>query len=223
MARLARVVVPGLPHHVTQRGNRRQPVFFEPGDQDFYIDLLAERCRKARVAVWAWCLMPNHVHLVMTPETPDGLARAVGEVHRRYTAFVNARMRLTGHLFQSRFSSVAMDEDHSGRGGALCVAQSGAGKTGSASAGLGMVERARPLGRPRRPAGACRAGARPRPRHAGLFETAPDCAGFDGLRRAETTGRPLGGAPFLARIETLLKRPVAPRKPGRKPKGGSAS
>ena len=67
MARLARVVVVGVPHHVTQRGNRRQTVFF--GDEDYatYMALLAEDCRAARVQVWAYCLMPNHVHLILIP------------------------------------------------------------------------------------------------------------------------------------------------------------
>jgi putative transposase len=112
MARLGRIVAAGFPHHVTQRGNRRQTVFFEPADYALYRDLLAERCRKASVEVWAYCLMPNHVHLVLTPSTPDGLARAIGETHRQYTGFINARARWTGHLFQGRFSSVALDDAH---------------------------------------------------------------------------------------------------------------
>jgi putative transposase len=112
MARLTRIVVPDLPHHVTQRGNRRQKLFVERGDYGLYRDLLAERCRANRVACWAYCLMPNHVHLIMTPSTADGLAKAVGEAHRRYTAFFNARARVTGHLFQGRFVSRAMDEEH---------------------------------------------------------------------------------------------------------------
>jgi len=83
MARIGRIVVAGFPHHVTQRGNRRQTVFFEPSDYALYGDLVAERCRRAAVEVWAYCLMPNHVHLVLTPSTPDGLARAIGETHRQ--------------------------------------------------------------------------------------------------------------------------------------------
>jgi putative transposase len=67
MARLARTVVPGLPHHVTQRGNRREAIFFEDGDEEVYRGLLAEGRRKARVEVWAYCLMPNHVHLILIP------------------------------------------------------------------------------------------------------------------------------------------------------------
>jgi REP element-mobilizing transposase RayT len=59
--------------------------------------------------VWAYCLMPNHVHLILTPQGADGMSRALGEAHRRYTNFINARGRWTGHLFQSRFASVAME------------------------------------------------------------------------------------------------------------------
>jgi REP element-mobilizing transposase RayT len=91
MAHLARVVVPGLPHHVTQRGNRREAIFFEDGDQEIYRDLLAEQTKRRGVAVWAYCLMPNHVHLILTPSDELGLGLAVGEAHRRYTSFVNAR------------------------------------------------------------------------------------------------------------------------------------
>lgn len=78
MSCLARIVVPGLAHHVTQRGNRREPIFFEPGDQEVYRDLLAEQARKARLAIWAYCLMPNHVHLVAVPQDDKGLGRAIG-------------------------------------------------------------------------------------------------------------------------------------------------
>jgi putative transposase len=112
MMRLARMVVSGLPHHVTQRGNRRELIFFEDDDQEIHRELLGEQARKADVEVWAYCLMPNHVHLILNPRQVDGLGLAVGEAHRRYTNFINARGRWTGHLFQSRFASVAMDESH---------------------------------------------------------------------------------------------------------------
>jgi len=84
MARIGRFVVPDLPHHVTQRGNRREKVFFGDDDYALYRDLLQEACRREGVAVWAYCLMPNHVHLILTPQTPEGLGRALGKAHRRY-------------------------------------------------------------------------------------------------------------------------------------------
>ena len=74
--------------------------------------MLAELSRKSSVEVWAYCLMPNHVHLILTPQGADGMSRAIGEAHRRYTSFIHARGRWTGHLFQIRFASVAMDESH---------------------------------------------------------------------------------------------------------------
>jgi REP element-mobilizing transposase RayT len=83
MARLARAVAVGIPHHVTQRGNRRQPVFFSDADYAAYMALLAEGCRSAGVAVWAYCLMPNHVYLIFVPSTPDGRRSALGEAEAR--------------------------------------------------------------------------------------------------------------------------------------------
>lgn len=109
MARLARLVVPGLAHHVTQRGNRRERTFFEEGDYALYRDLLAEAAHKAQAEIWSYCLMPNHVHIILIPSDEDGLRCTFGDLHRRYTGYVNARMRTTGHLWQGRFGSVAMD------------------------------------------------------------------------------------------------------------------
>src|SRR6266404_7899331 len=112
MARLARVVIPGLPHLITQRGNGRNRVFFSDEDYAFYRDLLVENCAAADVAIWAWCLMPNHVHLVLVPSDADGLRRALARVHRRYAGIIHARRKRTGHFWQGRFGAVAMDEEH---------------------------------------------------------------------------------------------------------------
>ena len=112
MARLPRIVLPGVPHHVTQRGNRRERTFFEDGDYALYLDLLADGAGRHGVEVWSYCLMPNHVHIVAVPRDSDALGRTFRHVHRHYTGYVNARMRVTGHLWQGRFSSVAMDEPH---------------------------------------------------------------------------------------------------------------
>lgn len=112
MARLPRVVLPGITHHVTQRGNRRERTFFEDGDFALYLDLLADSAERAQVEIWSYCLMPNHVHIVAVPSDPDGLWRTFRRLHREYTGFINARMRVTGHLWQGRYGSVAMDEAH---------------------------------------------------------------------------------------------------------------
>ena len=110
MARIARAVAPGIPHHITQRGNRRQQTFFNDEDYLTYIEMMSEWCMRYHVSVWAYCLMPNHVHLILVPETKDGLNLAVGEAHRRYTRRINFREGWRGHLWQGRFSSFIMDE-----------------------------------------------------------------------------------------------------------------
>ncbi len=85
MARLARTVIPGVPHHVTQRGNGGAQTFFSDLDYELYRNLLARHCQAAEVRVWAWVLMPNHVHLILTPQDSDGIRRALAKVHRVYT------------------------------------------------------------------------------------------------------------------------------------------
>ena len=112
MARLARLVVPGLPHHVTQRGNRRQQTFFCEEDYAAYVELMADWCKERGVEIWGYCLMPNHVHLIAVPRSEEGLARAVGEAHRRYTRRINFREKWRGYLWQGRFASFVMDEPY---------------------------------------------------------------------------------------------------------------
>ncbi|MGH6933520.1 MAG: transposase, partial [Dongiaceae bacterium] len=112
MARLARLVVPGLPHLVSQRGMGRARVFGDGGDYARYCDLLAEHCRAAGVEIWAWCLMPNRVDLILVPHDRDGLRRSLATAHRRYAGLVQARRRRTGQFWRGRFASVAMDEAH---------------------------------------------------------------------------------------------------------------
>src|SRR4030042_3792443 len=112
MPRIPRVIAPGIPHHITQRGNRRMQTFFSNEDYSTYIDLMAEWCRKLRVELWAYCFMPNHIHMIAVPETEDGLRRAIGEAHRRYTRRINFREGWRGHLWQGRFSSFVMDNKY---------------------------------------------------------------------------------------------------------------
>ncbi|HUT91489.1 MAG TPA: transposase [Thermoguttaceae bacterium] len=101
-----------MPHHVTQRGNRRQQTFFCDDDYQAYLDLMAQWCGEHKVQVWAYCLMPNHVHLIVVPKSEDGLRQAIGEAHRRYTRRVNFREQWRGHLWQGRFASFVLDEPH---------------------------------------------------------------------------------------------------------------
>lgn len=109
---MARVVVPGYPHHVTQRGSRRQRTFFGDADYLNYLELLSEFKATAGVDIWAYCLMPNHVHVVAVPQQEQGLAKLFGVTHHRYALRVNAEQGWRGHLWQARFSSFVMDEAH---------------------------------------------------------------------------------------------------------------
>jgi len=112
VARLARVVLPGYPHHVTQRGVRAMDIFWSADDRAEYLHHMAEQSRKHGLVCLSWCLMTNHVHLVVVPEKPTSLARGIGEAHRRYARTVNFRQQKRGHLFQERFYSCPLDEQH---------------------------------------------------------------------------------------------------------------
>jgi putative transposase len=112
VSRAPRLVLPGIPHHITQRGNRRQRTFFGDADYALYLSLLRHACRKSETLIWAWCLMPNHVHLVLVPSHEDGLRLALAPTHTRYAAEINRREGWGGHLWQSRFASFPMDEAH---------------------------------------------------------------------------------------------------------------
>lgn len=112
MARIARVIKPGAPHHVIQRGNRRQQVFFKQSDYKEYKALMGEWCDRSGVEIWAYCLMRNHVHLICVPLEEESLAQAIGQAHVRYTRMINFREKWRGYLWQGRFSSYPMDESY---------------------------------------------------------------------------------------------------------------
>ncbi|WP_177419332.1 transposase [endosymbiont of Lamellibrachia barhami] len=110
MPRLARTVFPGIPHHITQRGNRREDVFFSADDRIRYLDWLKEYTEKHQVDVLAYCLMTNHIHLVLVPTTEDGLQSVLKPLHMRYAQHINRSQSWKGHLWQGRFFSSALDE-----------------------------------------------------------------------------------------------------------------
>lgn len=221
MPRLARVVVPGLPHHVTQRGVRRLDTFFGDADYEAYRRLLARYCERAEVAVWAYCLMPNHVHLILVPAGGDGLRRALAETHRRYTAMINLRAEWRGHLWQERFHSFVMDEGHllaAARYVELNPVRAGLAATAAdwpwSSARAHLAGRNDAL-----------ATVAPLLERVGdwraYLEQRPPGAELDALRRHGRTGRPLGPAAFIQDLERTLGRPLGRRRPGPKPGEGN--
>ena len=215
MARLARLVIPGLPHHVTQRGNRREQVFFDDGDYLAYLDFLRAALVKSKAEVWSWVLMPNHVHLIVVPQDEDGLRQTVANAHRKYAGRINARKQWTGHLWQGRFGSVVMDEAHLYNAFAYVALN---------PVRAGLVKRARDwkwssihahLGK-----------------DDGITTTQPalervgkfghylrrnfDEESFDAIRGSEQTGRPIGSPEFMDQLEASSGRMLKPQKRGPK-------
>lgn len=216
MARIARVVAPGVPHHVIQRGNRRMQTFFSERDYKEYLYLMADWCNRCEVQIWAYCLMPNHVHLISMTHSEDGLRRAIGEAHRRFTRFINAQNDWKGHLWQGRFASYPMDENYL-IATAHYIAQN--------PVRAGIV---------RRPEdyrwSSCKAHLQGKDdilvKVGPLAEIIPDWQGllegdlsnkkYDAIRSHEKTGRPLGSDEFIDRLEQLTARSLKKQKPGPK-------
>jgi putative transposase len=221
MARLARAVFPGHPHHVTQRGNGRATTFFCDDDYRCYRDLLAEHAAASGVEIWAWVLMPNHVHMILVPSDGDGLRRTLSAVHRRYAGRIHARLKRTGHFWQGRFGCVAMDEAHLGaalRYVALNPVRAGLvphatdWPWSSVHAQLGKADGITATGPVQESY----------PDFAALLAAGEDEALSRRLRKAEAIGRPVGGPAFLSGLERNSGRAQAPAKRGRKPEAINA-
>ena len=227
MGRIARVVVPGIAHHITQRGNHRQPVFFDDLDRRVYLAALGENAARYGMRLLGYCLMTNHVHLIAVPERDDSLARALGRAQCDYARWQHIRQRQTGHLWQNRFFSCPLDSGHCWaalryvelnpvRAGMAEAAEQG--PWSSAAAHVGGAEGAALLDMrewaacwsPTQWEQALRVGVRD-----SLFE--------DRIRQATRTGRPLGGEGFVSALERVLDRSLEPAKRGRKSLALSAS
>ena len=112
MSRSARIVIPDIPHHITQRGNYRQQVFFSDEDRLVYLRLLREMAERFGMTLLGYCLMTNHVHLLVVPLHERSLSQTIGQMHLRYTGMINTRMGKTGHLWQNRFFSCPLDDEY---------------------------------------------------------------------------------------------------------------
>lgn len=112
MPRHRRIVIPGVPYHVTQRGNYREQVFLSRGDPEAYLSLLHAYAKRFGLRLFAYCLMPNHVHLIIMPTSLDGLHRALRAVHCQYAQRIHRMRAVNGHLWQGRFNSCALDSAH---------------------------------------------------------------------------------------------------------------
>jgi putative transposase len=214
MSRFARVVIPDFPHHITQRGNNRQAVFFVEEDYAVYLELLAEQAERYGLVIDGYCLMPNHVHLIATPRSEQTLAKAVGRTHFRYTQYVNRMHGRSGHLWQNRFFSCPLGETYQWQA-------------------MAYVERNPVKARMHRKAwlypwssAAWHGGQRPEPAIA-LSDwpippedwretlTQADADRDELIRMRTQTGRPLGSETFISKLETTLGRRLRPLPVGR--------
>jgi putative transposase len=213
MARQARIVIPGVAHHVTQRGNYRQDVFFTDDDRRVYLSFLRESAQRHGLAVSAYCLMTNHVHLVATPEREESLAKTMGRTHLMYAQCIHRLHGRLGHLWQSRFYSCPMDDAYAHNAAAYVELN---------PVRAGMAASARDF--PWSSAGAhCGQGGDParlldlsawfedmptaqwKETLAAVTESDP---ATERLRLHTRTGRPLGSDSFLSKVETYLGRRV---------------
>lgn len=217
MPRFARLVVPDYPHHVTQRGSRRQAIFFDESDYVAYSDLLAEQLPKAEVEVLAYCLMPNHVHLILVPRRADSLAQLLRKTHASYALQINQAHGWQGHLWQERFHSFVMDEEHllaAVRYVELNPVRAGLSKRPDgwrwSSVHFHMHERADQL----MTTGGMRGFVDD---WRSYLDEALTHAEIDELRKHTSTGRPAGDGQFITELESLTGRRLVRRKPGPKP------
>ena len=112
MPRQARVVFPNIPHHIIQRGNRREDVFFSDSDRKQYLEWLKEYCKEQKVEILAYCLMTNHIHLIAVPTTQDGLQKVLKPLHMRYAQKINRERGWKGHFWQGRYFSSPLDGEY---------------------------------------------------------------------------------------------------------------
>ena len=203
MPRAARIVIPGIPHHVTQRGNRSQDTFFSDADYLIYLRIMADWCKKRQVEIWCYCLMPNHVHLIAIPETEQSLRKAIGEAHRRYTCYINEKKRWKGYLWQGRFASFPMDKSHL-LAAARCIELN--------PVRAGLVKKPAEY-----PWSSCKAHLSGKGdllvKKGPLLDLFPDWKELlyqgvseedkEAIKKHEKTGHPLGNKPFLEQVELL--------------------
>jgi len=217
MARLPRVVIPDVAHHVTQRGNARQVILADDADRIAYVELLREYSELYRLSLLGYCLMSNHVHLIAVPHTCEALGQTLKQTHGRYASYWNARASSSGHVWQGRFYSCPLDESHLWT--ALRYVELNPVRAG-------MVEAAERW-RWSSAAAHCISESdrlvtmdpwRKRWTTAEWREylaAGESAAEAGALRHCTHTGRPLGSSEFVAQLEQATLRPLAPRKGGR--------
>jgi len=222
MPRIARIIAAGYPHHITQRGNNRAAVFLDDEDRQTYLNLLLKYTRKYDLAIWAYCLMSNHVHLLAVPATDTSLARGVGMTNMLYTQYLNRKLDQSGRIWQNRFFSCIVESHQY----LWCVARYIERNPVKAGIAVNAQEYCWS-------SAAAHATGYNDPLLAETTWLAPDerngyvefLCGEDeemdaGIRCATRTGRPFGSDHFIDQMEFSLNQRLRPRAPGRPRKTG---
>ena len=218
MARLARVVIPGLPHHVTQRGNARRYILDAEADREVYLDLLNGNLEQHSVSLIGYCLMSNHVHLVIVPRKVDGMATALKLTHGRYAGYWNAKHRSSGHVWQGRYYSCPLDRPHLWealrytelnpvRSGLVAEPESWTWSSAAIHCGTAVTNRLLSM-EPWRE----RWDVSSWKNYLLAGETESEILS---MRQSTHTGRPLGTEEFVRDMEKATERTLAPQKGGR--------
>lgn len=221
MPRIARIIAPGYPHHITQRGNNRSVVFFDDEDRQTYLTLLAGYAEKHALQVLAYCLMPNHVHILAVPDMEASLARGIGLTNQVYTQYLNRKHDQSGRLWQNRFFSCIVEQDEHLWAVASYIERNPikAGLVKKPEEYPWSSARAHVLGTkdPILTPGSSWLIPRKRKAYADFINTS-DPKLDDAIRSSTKTGRPFGSERFIDRLETVVQHPLRPGKPGRPPK-----
>lgn len=217
MPRIARIIAPCYPHHITQRGNNRATVFFDDEDRQVYLKLLAVYAHKHALQIWAYCLMDNHIHLLAVPETETALARGIGLTNQVYTQYLNRKLNQSGRVWQNRFFSCVVGTEQYLWAVARYIERNPlkvglaespeAYRWSSAKAHLTEADDA-VLGSTSWLASSERAAY-------AKFVLADNDGMDDAIRKATRTGRPFGSEGFVEMLEFQLNQTLKPQKPGR--------
>ncbi|MEA3464572.1 MAG: transposase [Thermodesulfobacteriota bacterium] len=217
MPRIARIIAPDFPHHVTQRGNNRATVFCDDEDRQTYLHLLDKYSKKFSLQIWAYCLMDNHVHLLAVPEKEESLARGVGLTNQVYTQYLNRKRNQSGRIWQNRFYSCLVDNDAYLWTVARYI-ESNPLKAGIADNAEGYhwsSAKAHVTGTDN---SLLHTPCWLEPQHResyGEFIRHVDDEADKAIRKATSTGRPFGSEAFIDNMEFRLNQTLRPRKPGR--------
>lgn len=217
MPRIARVIATEYPHHITQRGNNRATVFFDDEDRQTYLKLLAVYALKHRFQVWAYCLMNNHIHLLVVPETETSLARGIGLTNQVYTQYLNRKLNQSGRVWQNRFFSCVVENTKYLWAVARYIERNPlkAGMVEEAGEYRWSSAKAHITGADDNLLGVSSWLSPHEQSVYAEFVAAEDEDTDNAIRRATRTGRPFGSESFVDLLELELKQPLKAKRRGR--------